>query len=399
MLLVLVAAGALALSACLTPAQPTVTPTVTRAPRPTFTNPPAASPTFTAAPSPTVSPTPVVPPTATASPTRAIAATPTVNPNQNPLTGLGVSNPALLANRPLHVCIDNDTGARPHYGLMKADLVYEYLMERFYNTRFTAVFWGQEAEHIGPMRSVRLVNLELAPQHDALIACQGGSNGTLWNIYHDGRAAYYEFFDYTYAFMDMNFATGYFSIYGRHSNPQVGTMLTETSTGLLRKWLASNGQEKTAKVAGFTFSAAGAAAPQAMAATSVSVPFPAECCGVEWTYDAASQRYLRTMNGEAHVDAASKERVSASNVIVVYAPYEVSNIDEGYGAMGYRIRLTGEGKVTVFRDGVAILATWKRAGLNDFMQIVDAQGKAVPLHPGNSWIEIVPDVDFKVTFK
>jgi hypothetical protein len=67
--------------------------------------------------------------------------------------------------------------------------------------------------------------------------------------------------------------------------------------------------------------------------------------------------------------------------------------------MGYRIRLTGDGKVTVFRDGVAILATWKRAGLNDFMQIVDAQGKPVPLHTGNSWIEIVPDVDFKVTFK
>jgi hypothetical protein len=33
------------------------------------------------------------------------------------------------------------------------------------------------------------------------------------------------------------------------------------------------------------------------------------------------------------------------------------------------------------------------------MQIVDAGGKPVPLHPGNTWIEIVPDVSFVVDFK
>jgi hypothetical protein len=32
------------------------------------------------------------------------------------------------------------------------------------------------------------------------------------------------------------------------------------------------------------------------------------------------------------------------------------------------------------------------------MQIVDTSGKPVPLHIGNTWIEVVPDVDFKVSF-
>lgn len=404
-MLALVALSALAVSACLSSTPPSPTPTATRAPRPTFTATAAVPPTAASAPTAVAPPTnTTVPPAATNAPAATATqppavATPTANPDVNPLTGLPVANPALLKLRPLHVCIDNDTGARPHLGLTQADVVYEYLMERYYNTRFTAVYWGQEAARIGPMRSVRLVNLELAPQYDALMACQGGSNGTLWNILHDGRAAYYEFFDYTYAWMDMNFATGFFTVYGRHSNPQVGTLLTETSTTLLRKWLASNGQEKAAKVAGFAFSPAGAAAPQAMPAATVSIPFPSDCCAVQWTYDAASQRYLRTMNGEPHVDAASNERISAANVIVVYATYDVSPIDEGYGAMGWRVRLTGEGKASVFRDGVALAAIWKRAGLMDFMQLVDGQGKPIPLHPGNSWIEIVPDVDFTVDFK
>ncbi len=390
--------GALALSGCLTPAKPTPTPTPspTRAPMPTFTRTPLVAPAATPLPA-----TATAVATSAPSPTFTVAAntaTATVNPNVNPLTGLGVADASLLKKRPLHVCIDNDTGARPHFGLNKADIVYEYIMERFYNTRFTAVYWGQEAERIGPMRSMRLVNLELSPQYDALLACQGGSDGALFNIKKDARAAYYEFFDYDYLWMDMNFATGFFNIYGKHANPQVNTNLTQTSTSLLRKWLADNNKEKTAKVAGFTFSAPGSAAPAAMAATTINIPYPSECCAVQWTYDAASQRYLRTMNGEAHSDGATKERISAANVIVVYATHDVSTIDEGYGAMGFRIRLTGEGKASVLRDGLAIAAFWKRTKLTDFMQIVDAQGKPIALHVGNSWIEIAPDVDFTVTF-
>jgi hypothetical protein len=118
---------------------------------------------------------------------------------------------------------------------------------------------------------------------------------------------------------------------------------------------------------------------------------------VRWTYDAAKQRYLRAMNGAPHLDGATKEQLSAANVIVLRARYTESDIDEGYGAMGWRIGLQGEGTATIFRDGLAIPATWQRKGLTDFMQLVDSSGHTIPLHPGNSWVEIVPDSNFEVT--
>ena len=42
------------------------------------------------------------------------------------ITGLPVS-PAIAAQRPVAVMIDNDTRALPHYGLAEADVVYEMM--------------------------------------------------------------------------------------------------------------------------------------------------------------------------------------------------------------------------------------------------------------------------------
>jgi hypothetical protein len=385
-------AAAVTLTACLSTPTPTPMPTAvpspTRTPLPTLT---AATTGVTAAATTETTPTltKTVTPVATAAPVA--QATPTVNPNIDPLTGITLSDPSVLLLRPLHICIDNDTPSRPQYGLDRADVVYEYLMERFFNTRFTAVFWGQEADHIGPIRSARLVNTELTPQYDAMLVCSGASDPVRWLLVTDKR-----FFNYGYldiGLSDPNLK--YFTVYGK--NTVVNTLLIETSTASIHQYLKDTNQEKTVKVPGFTFSPSPPTTPAPAPAETISLPFPAECCAVQWTYDATTQRYLRIMNGAPHLDGTTKQQLSAANVIVLYAPYVESDIDEGYGAMGWQIGLRGEGKVTVFRDGVAIAGTWQRKELTDFMQLVDANGHAIPLHPGNSWIEIVPDSNFEVT--
>ncbi len=386
--LFIVVMSAMAVSACLTPAQstPTPVPTPTRVPMPTFTSTPVATPTQTLT---------LVAPTATLTPTPAVTATPTVNPNLNPLTGLNVTDPSLLQKRPLLFCIDNDPASRPQYGLNRADIVYEYVMERFYNTRYTAVFWGQEAGRIGPIRSARLVNLEVTPQYDGLLSCQGASDPVRYLLLGDAtnKPAY------PYAYLDVDLFDAnyhYFNIYGK--NPVVGTNLVQTSTDSIRKWLQDNKQEKTVKIQGFTFSPAGSATPSAMAAASIDIPYPAPCCTVQWTYDAKTNRYLRSVAGEPHKDGATSEQISAANVIVVNASHEATNIvEDSTGATAIRIVLTGEGKASLFRDGVALASVWQRAKITDFMQITDGQGKPQALRAGNTWIEIVPDVDFKVS--
>ena len=122
-----------------TPEPPTRTPTIT----PTVTDTPTPAPTET----PTITPTPLYPPEGMGP--SGFAA------EVNPLTGLKVKDPEILVRRPIIIKIENlPRDHRPQYGLSLADLVFEYYTE-LGGTRFAAVFYGQDAEQVGPIRSAR----------------------------------------------------------------------------------------------------------------------------------------------------------------------------------------------------------------------------------------------------
>src|SRR3990172_2838324 len=79
-------------------------------------------------------------------------------------------------NRPLAVMIDNHVLARPyHYGLQKADLIYEAVAEGGI-TRFLAVFHGQNVDKIGPVRSARVYYITWALEFPAYYAHVGGAS-------------------------------------------------------------------------------------------------------------------------------------------------------------------------------------------------------------------------------
>src|SRR5262245_25539804 len=81
--------------------------------------------------------------------------------NINPLTGLEVQDLALLERRPLLVKVSNlPRNIRPQSGLSSADHVYEYYTEEG-TTRFAAVFYGQDAKMVGPIRSARFFDDQL----------------------------------------------------------------------------------------------------------------------------------------------------------------------------------------------------------------------------------------------
>ena len=75
-----------------------------------------------------------------------------------PLTGLIVTDAAVLKRPALAIKVDNidSTGcetARPQIGIAHADIVYEILVEGI--TRFMAVFQSDIPETVGPVRSAR----------------------------------------------------------------------------------------------------------------------------------------------------------------------------------------------------------------------------------------------------
>ena len=375
---------------------PTLTVVPTLTPRPTFTSTPNA-PTPTATPSATSSPTPTstpVPPTATATP----------NPNINPLTGLAVANPALLQRRPIQVCVNNSPVARPQYGLAQADIVYEYVMDGWAVTRFTAMYLGQEADRIGPVRSARLINLHLGSMYDGALVASGASIDVRWLLRNKGKSPY----------LDIDLDDGANTAYSTSIGTYYETRL-QTSTAALRRWLQKTGQEKPVAVSPLAFSVQVPASPSS-SGKSLHVPYPSSSIA-DWAYDAKSLRYLRSAGGEAHMDGTTGKQLDADNVVVIYAAHsKTSIVEDSLGDTSIQIGLAGEGRCLLLREGQAWACTWKWdaplsaatiatgdtiivPGPTDApLVLTGADGKALALKPGRTWFEVVP-FDYTVTAK
>jgi hypothetical protein len=155
------------------------------APLPTLENTAAAPPTTAPAATATLPP----PPTIAAAATNTPATTPEATglnlltaedfgTDRNPLTGELVDDPALLQRRPLAIKISNapPSYVRPQAGLNSADWVFEHTSEGSI-TRFTLIVYGQDVDQVGPIRSARLIDVELPAMFDAALAFSGASAG------------------------------------------------------------------------------------------------------------------------------------------------------------------------------------------------------------------------------
>ena len=343
---------------------------------------PTPSPTPTRTPRPKLTPTNTRTPAPVATPTLAATATPTPNPYVNPLTGQRVSDPALLQRRPIHVRIGNDPVIRPQTGLSQADLVFEEIMEGA-GTRLTAVFLSQDPEAIGPVRSARLVNLELTPQFDAALVHSGASDKTRWLISQSKIVDLDEFFN----------PAPYYYLEDRDWRGRLFT-----SALRIREYLVKRDWEKAVSLRGFTFSPDGAPPPGGTPAQSIAIPYSG-ASSVEWQYDALAGVYRRLVADKLQVDAGNKQSLTAANVVVIYARHEDTDIvEDSLGATAIRIILSGEGKAVVCRDGVAVAGRWQHDAPEQLMRFVDAAGQPIPFKPGVTWFQIVP-LDFAVTMK
>src|SRR5688500_8360071 len=89
--------------------------------------------------------------------------------NLNPLTGLPPSDPLLLERRPLAIKVANyPRYIRPQSGLTLADNIYEYYIEAAL-TRFIAVFYGNNSEWVGPVRSGRYFDEHIQRMYHAYL--------------------------------------------------------------------------------------------------------------------------------------------------------------------------------------------------------------------------------------
>ncbi len=340
--------------------------------------------------SPTLNPTLGPPPTIAPLPTSTAAteegeADPGIisdfSDGRNPLTGEVVSNPANLQRRPLAVKLSNAPAiyTRPQSGLNDADLVFEHTTEGNL-TRFTAIIYGETPPRLGPVRSARLIDIELPAMYDAALGYSGSSNGVaglLQNSDFRDRILY-------------AWEKGY---YRSGENKPVEHTLYATPE-LLWEALDEKGLNKPPN---FTSTNVFSNAPPAGGTPAAALNLDYNWTLANWRYDPASSQYLRWTDGIPHLDGNTGEQVAAANVIVIAPNHaydaeicEQINNDGTCAALSVEVQLWGSGGGAVFRDGQRYDVTWERLGRGDSLTFKDSEGNPFPLKIGNSWVQIVP---------
>jgi hypothetical protein len=131
--------------------------------------------------------------------------------------------------------------------------------------------------------------------------------------------------------------------------------------------------------------------PGAGTVTKVDIPYGADCA-VSYTYDAASNSYLRFVEGEPFTDKPTGVQIAPKNVVVMYVSYESSDDGEEYGLGGRdEMQLIGEGRAVIFRDGEAVEGRWLKPSESGRTMFLDAAGSPVSFNRGQTWIQIVPE--------
>lgn len=346
---------------------------------------------------PDASPTPTMPQTATEPnninpPEQALDPLPTTEytrtpapatyfffePDINPLTGLTVPNPEIMNRRPVMVKISNwPREGRPHAGLNRADLVFEYYIGHQMN-RFSAIFYGDDAEFIGPIRSGRLADAQLAtlyqgilaygnadPQVDAVLIEALGKRALAFNNVPCPAMCG----ESTYA------ATGVFA----------------NSTELTAYARSIGADDITPDLRGMYFQ--DDPPPGNIHGSALRVEY-ANFSIMQWYYDTEAENYHLWMEADSEdglilapiTDKNDDQPVAFDNLVVMYAEY----IE--YAPSLHDIVLQDVldyQPALLFRDGAVTYGTWRTPDAQRPIIFETHDNKPMPFKPGRTWIVIV----------
>jgi len=313
-------------------------------------------------------------------PTPSLTPMKTVNPalqgKLDPLTGLEVASPEILNRRPVMVKVSNYPAlGRPHAGLAFADLVFDYYIGVGQN-RFLAVFYGQDAKSIGPVRSGRLVDIQLTNLYQGILGFGSADGDTRTAIFDNlGRRAisYLEAPCPAFCGTDTESVIGVFA-----------------GSAAISKWYGQQASDnRRYDLSGMNFSNQAGSSGHPASQVNIQFNFYNR---TEWRYDLPSGKYLRWMNEELQLDTikmipsterSTGQQLAFSNVIILFAKYdELAPSKHEVELWG---NTSGE-RAVFFRNGQMFEGEWKVTKRSKPIQFFDAQGNPMLLAPGNSWI-------------
>lgn len=291
----------------------------------------------------------------------------------NPLTGLSVDNIDNLNRRPLMIKVSNyPRGGRPHAGLSYADLVFEYYIGEQMN-RFLAIYYGENSPQVGPLRSGRLIDPQLASMYGGILVYGSADPKVDTQIINTLQDRAYTHLSSTCP-----------PICGQDTHSVSGVFV---DSGSMTSYAVKKGTDNTPPdLSGFLFDAKPPSVDNF--AVSIGVEYSFRNRG-EWRYDPGSGKYLRWIEADDQytmiplVDRVNGDQLSFSNVIILYAVY-VEYAPTLHDVLVWN-NLEGQPAI-VFRDGVAQEGIWKVPDHEQPLQLYNSYGLPIALKPGNTWI-------------
>jgi hypothetical protein len=278
------------------------------------------------------------------------------------LTGVAPRTTAPL----IGIKVDNAPTARPYLrGLEKAAIVYTELVEGG-STRFLALYTGAPNVEVGPIRSVRESDFELLRQYGPVaLGFSGGNDGVLATFRQSVSAG---------ALYDVSFDA--FPADYRLAERRVDARNFFTRPSTLAPRVPSATPPKDV---GLRFAAVQAGSPLTKLRAAFSDRYSVT---VQWS--ASKGTYSLVQSGAAIHGAAPQ------NVIVQRVKIRGSRYRDVNGTPTPYTDTVGSGAAIVLRDGKQVRGTWSRANEASGTRFRDAAGKDIALHPGRTWILLVP---------
>ncbi|MFL7869912.1 MAG: DUF3048 domain-containing protein [Anaerolineales bacterium] len=350
----------------------------------------ACQPVTESVPTPTITPLPL--PSATATETQPyVYLTPTPGYPEdgfgpfnfptdiNPLTGLS-TDPAILDRRPLLIKVSNlPRDVRPQSGLSRADIVYEYYTEEG-TTRFIAIYYGQDAEQVGSIRSARFFDEHIIRMYRGLFVFGSGDERVRDRLYNA------DFAD--------RLIVEYQAECPALCRPDPVTNYLMGNTVALHQYARQQGiSDERQNLDGMRFRVQ---VPEGGQAASRVYAWYSAVIYNRWDYDPPSGRYYRyvdvenALEGQPEVykplrDALGDVPIAADNVVILLMPHEFYSISPEIVEM----KFYDSGPAYAFRDGQVYTLEWVRQNEVGLFSLRTTDGEVYPFKPGNTWFEVM----------
>ena len=298
----------------------------------------------------------------------------------DPAVSVTTGLPTDKAYRPITVNLDNETGARPIYGIADADIVYEVPLYKGGYTRYTAVFNDTLPEFVEGVRSARVVHVDLYRECGGALAYAGVQEYEETDVHH-----YMEHID-VYVSMDglqgraMKFFT---RDEGRNAPHNLRFALREAVESELYDveavphsplyFDAENPTLGSERVMEFALRYRKGYLPS-------------------YLYQEETNTYKRYYNWEPMLDANGQE-VTCSNVIIMDVNLKWLNDRDDQP----KYNLLRGGKCEYFIGGTHFTGTFEKERISKNTRYYDEDGNLVRFLPGKTFIQLVDeDTGFEI---